>query len=85
MNNKSLKLPVLKVRQPIGDFYIASIAANDLVDISYVDVRRLAKDQRDLEKYLGIQRPVSKKRIKDIKKYIEGADATFPSAVISPS
>lgn len=79
---KELKLSVLKVRQPIGDFFIASIPARDLVDISYSDVRRLAKDQRDLEKYLGIQRPISSKRIKDIKQYIEGQDATFPTSVI---
>jgi DGQHR domain-containing protein len=82
MAAKELKLKVLKVRQPIGDFYVASIKAQDLVEISYSDVRRLAEDQRDLEKYLGIQRPVSAKRIKDIKQYIEGQDATFPTAVI---
>lgn len=35
-----------------------------------------------MEKYLGIQRPVSTQRIKQIKKYIEGSDATFPTAVI---
>ena len=66
MSDKPLELSVLKVRQPIGEFFIASIKAKDLVDISYSDVRRLAKDQRDLEKYLGIQRPVSNKRIKEI-------------------
>jgi len=79
---QKLKLTVLKVRQPIGDFYIASMPAKDLVSISYSDVRRLAEDQRDIEKYLGIQRPVSPKRIKDIKQYIEGDDATFPTSVI---
>lgn len=77
-----LVLPVIKVRQKIGDFYIASIKAKDLVDISYSDVRRLAEEQRDVEKYLGIQRPVSSRRIKQIKEYIEGGDATFPTAVI---
>ncbi len=80
--SKELKLSVLKVRQPIGDFYIASIGARDLVNISFSDVRRLAEDQRDLEKYLGIQRPVSPKRIKEIKQYIEGEDSTFPTSVI---
>lgn len=80
--SKELKLTVLKVRQPIGEFYIASIKAQDLVDISFSDVRRLAEDQRDLEKYLGIQRPVSPKRIREIKEYIEGEDSTFPTAVI---
>lgn len=80
--SKVLSLPVLKVEQPIGVFYIASMKAKDLVDISYSDVRRLAQDQRDVEKYLGIQRPVSPKRIREIKQYIEGDDSTFPTAVI---
>ena len=80
--SKELKLTVLKVRQPIGDFYIASMRAEDLVDISYSDVRRLVQDQRDLEMYLGIQRPVSPKRIKEIKQYIEGEDSTFPTSII---
>jgi DGQHR domain-containing protein len=82
MSNRELCLSVLKVEQPIGTFYIASVKAKDLVEISFSDVRRLAEDQRDLEKYLGIQRPVSPKRIKDIKKYIQGNDATFPTSVI---
>ena len=82
MEDNELFLKVLRVRQPIGDFYISSISAKDLVDISYADVRRLASEQRDIEMYLGIQRPVNTARIKKIKKYIEGRDATFPTAVI---
>jgi DGQHR domain-containing protein len=82
MANQTLTLPAIRVRQPIGDFYIAAIRAQDLVDISYNDVRRLAKDKRDVEKYLGIQRPVSPTRIKKIKKYLGSTDATFPTAVI---
>ncbi len=80
--SKKITLKALKISQPIGEFYTASIQAKDLVEISFADVRRLAKDQRDVEKYLGIQRPVSKKRIKDLKKYILSPDATFPTAVI---
>lgn len=82
MSDKPLALNVLRLSQPIGEFYIASIPAKDLVEISYSDVRRLAEDQRDFEKYLGIQRPVSGKRIKDLKKYIVSPDATFPTGVI---
>lgn len=82
MRKQSLTLPVLRVQQPIGEFYVASIAARDLVSISYSDVRRLVEEQRDVEKYLGIQRPLSPSRIREIKKYITGPDATFPTAVI---
>lgn len=77
-----IKFPVIKVSQPIGDYFIASIDAKELVEISYSDVRRLASAERDVERYLGIQRPVSKKRITEIKKYITGGDATFPTSVI---
>lgn len=77
-----IRLPVLLVRQPIGDFFIASIRAQDLIDLSFSDVRRLVQDERDLERYLGIQRPLSNKRVKEIREYIEGDDATFPTAVI---
>ncbi|MFG0330121.1 MAG: DGQHR domain-containing protein [Phycisphaerales bacterium] len=83
MNNpKELKLTVLPVEQKIGTFYVASISARDLVEISYSDVRRLTEDQRDLERYLGIQRPVNPRRIKEIRKYLTASDATFPTAVI---
>ena len=82
METQNLTLPVLRVRQKIGEFFVASIKAQDLVSISYADVRRLAEDPRDIERYLGIQRPVQKKRVKDIRKYLEGGDATFPTAVI---
>jgi DGQHR domain-containing protein len=75
-------LNVLQVEQPIGIFYIASISAHDLAHISYADVRRLAEEQRDVEKYLGIQRPISRHRIAEIREYITAPDATFPTAVI---
>lgn len=78
----ALTLTVLPVTQRIGTFYIASIKASDLVAISYADVRRLAEEQRDVERYLGIQRPISPRRIREIKQYLDANDATFPTAVI---
>lgn len=77
-----IRLPVLCVRQPVGDFFTASIPARDLVEMSYSDVRRLVQDERDFERYLGIQRPLNKKRVKQIREYIHGEDASFPTAVI---
>lgn len=82
MVKRSISFPVIEVTQPIGTFYIASISAKDLVDISYADVRRLASEERDIERYLGIQRPVSPKRIREIRDYLESPDASFPTAVI---
>lgn len=82
MDKFSIAIPVLKVRQKIGSFYIASVPAKTLCEISYSDIRRLAEEQRDVEKFLGIQRPISDKRIKELRQYVRGRDATFPSSVI---
>lgn len=76
-----VELPCIKVSQPIGDFYVASIDSALLGQITYADVRRLA-DEREVDRYLGIQREVSKKRVKQIGEYVNTLDACFPTAVI---
>lgn len=81
-DRRELTFPVMAVQQKSNEFYIASIPARDLVAISYADVRRLAHEQRDVERYLGMQRPVNPGRIKQIRKYLEGPDATFPTGII---
>ncbi len=80
MSTTELILPVIEVAQRIGTFYAASIGAKDLVQISYSDVRRI--EERDVEKYLGIQRPLDEKRVKQIKKYLTSPDAAFPTGVV---
>lgn len=77
-----LELQVLVASQPIGDYFLSAIPAKLLVEIAYADVRRLAEDPRDVERYLGIQRRLSSTRVKQIKKYIRSSDATFPTSVI---
>lgn len=80
MEKVEIKLSVIKVVQSIGTFYIASISARDLVQISYADVRRIG--ERDIERYLGIQRPLEKKRVQQIKKYLKSPDASFPTGIV---
>lgn len=71
----------ISVRQPIGEFLIASIPAKLLCDIAYFDVRRMLKE-RDIETYLGIQRPLNQTRVDELQKYVRTVDACFPTAVI---
>jgi len=80
MNNMEIILPVIRVTQRIGTFFIGSLGAKELVQISYADVRRI--EQRDVEKYLGIQRPLDEKRVKQIKKYLDSPDASFPTGIV---
>ena len=110
----------LAVTQPIGTFYIGTINAADLVDISYADIRKIASDdkeygplpleetdlpvigsseiessiiedmdeefvslyEQDFERFLGIQRQLSKTRVKEIRQYVGNIDTAFPTSVL---
>ena len=75
-----IKIPVSKVSQPIGDFYVGSIDARTLLKISYVEVRAFLDGRQ--EKIAGIQRERSEGRINEIKKYVNLEYATFPTSII---
>lgn len=77
----SFRVKALPIRQPMGDFLIASIPARRLCEIAYFDVRRMLRE-RDIETYLGIQRPLNPDRVKALESYVRTADACFPTAVI---
>jgi DGQHR domain-containing protein len=77
----SFALSAIRVAQPIGEFYIASISHKQLYEISYFDVRRMLKD-RDVEEYLGIQRPLSPSRVDELQQYVRTVDACFPTSIV---
>jgi len=79
-DNEYICFKCIEVTQPIGTFYIGRIGYQDLIDISYADVLRI--ERRDVEKYLGIERPLSFKRVDALAKYVETIDATFPTSII---
>lgn len=81
-DRKSFEFPALRATQPIGDLYLASIPYEVLGQIAFFDVRRVLQEERDVERYLGIQRPLNPQRVSEIGKYVNFADATFPSTVI---
>ncbi len=80
----TIKFHCLKVTQPLGVFYVGVMNHEDLITITYSDVRRLesGNEQREVEIYTGIQRELSKNRVKEISKYVNMVDATFPTGVI---
>jgi DGQHR domain-containing protein len=73
---------VQEINQKDGSFYSACIPARSLTAITYSDVRRLVDEERDVERYLGVQRPINKARVKKIRDYILSPDPTFPTAII---
>jgi len=81
--NEYVTFDCISVKQPIGDFYIGTINSANLIKIAYSDIRRIQnKETRDVEKYLGIQRPLSPGRVAELKEYVNNMDATFPTSII---
>ena len=68
------KINVIEITQPIGTFYVGKIASKDLLKVTTVNRRMDVSD--------GIQRDLSKIRVKEIAAYCEDPDATFPTPII---
>lgn len=79
-----IKFKCLEAVQPIGTMYIGVMDNEDLEKITYEDVRRLREgsDNREVEDYIGIQRKLDKGREREIGKYVNLVDATFPNSII---
>lgn len=89
--NQTIKVSGIKVKQPIGTFYIASIKADELKKIAYADMCKLSgKKESDLDgmegvsvdEYTGWQRKLNKDRVKEIKQFVQQPDACFPTGII---
>ncbi|GKQ55997.1 DGQHR domain-containing protein [Bradyrhizobium sp. Ce-3] len=78
---ENLVIPVFSIKQPIGDFYVGVIRADDLLRICRFDYRRM-QYENEYADYLGIQRKLNKNRIADIKKYVGTLDACFPTSIV---
>ena len=65
-NSFSYTFPCIRARQPVGDLFIAAIPHKTLIKISHFDVRRVLATERDVERYLGIQRPLEKRRVEEL-------------------
>ena len=48
----------------------------------FLSVRRVLQEDRDVEKYLGIQRPLDPSRVNSLSEYVNFKDASFPTSVI---
>ena len=70
----------LEVQQPIGIFYVGAMPFGYVTFISYADVRRI--EARDVERYIGIQRPLEASRVRELQGYVRNIDSAFPTSVI---
>ena len=80
--DKEVSFPCLHTRQPVGDFFVGVMPARDLCEISDFDVRRVIQEDRDVERYLGIQRPLNTSRVSQLENYVNYVDACFPTSIV---
>jgi len=69
----------IKVSQPLADFYIAKISARDLLDVSFVEPLQYVDENGRLK---GHQRVKNTDRLKQIGKFINSVEMTFPASII---
>ena len=79
MNGRQFIIPALPVKQPIGEFYVGVISHEDLIQVSFADMRRI---ENALDRYVGIQRKLSPPRVKEISQFVNSIDATFPTSIV---
>ncbi|WP_082537287.1 MULTISPECIES: DGQHR domain-containing protein [unclassified Aureimonas] len=77
---ENVVLKVLRVDQPIGQFYIGAIRAEVLESIATVDVRDFVNGHP--EDIAGIQRQLSTARVTKIGEYVNFDYATFPTSIV---
>ena len=77
-----LSLPAVVVHQPVGEFYLCSIPAGPLREISYSIPASMRREHGMFSKMLGNQRLQSIPRAKQIGEYIDEEGSTFPNTVI---
>jgi len=80
-NPMDMEFPCIKVTQPIGTFFVAAIDSKLLCEITCADVER-SKGEREVETYLGIERPLLRAHTIEIEEYLTTTDACFPSAIV---
>ena len=80
--NFPLQLPCVRVSQPFGDFFLCSIPARVLIEVTFSTKASAKADQNGFLKFFGVQRGLSKDRPAKIGEYIDSNEVTFPNTII---
>lgn len=64
---------LIEINQPIGTFYVGKIKASELLKIRKVNRRRVNN---------GPQRDLVEERVRNISRYCQDPDATFPTPIV---
>jgi DNA phosphorothioation-associated DGQHR protein 1 len=69
----------IKVHQPLGDFYMAKFFAKDLLQLAFSEELQYIDEKGHLK---GSQRKTDEKRLKEIARYIDSVEMSFPNSII---
>lgn len=73
----------IRVRQPLGEFYLTALPAELLQAVGYSERHRLVSlDESGHAEQTGHQRRLDGKRLKQIANYLRTADAALPNTII---
>lgn len=76
-----IELEFAEVRQNVGTFYSCVMEAQQLLEICQFDFRQI-KENNGIKEFMGIQRPLKDDRVREIRRYIQTEDATFPTSIV---
>jgi DGQHR domain-containing protein len=76
-----VNIPVFSTKQPIGEFFVGVIRVDELLRICKFDYRRMHYTGGYID-FLGIQRQLNESRVRDIAKYVNTIDASFPTSIV---
>lgn len=77
------KTPVVRVKQPIGEFYVASVPVRVLMDTCYSEPLSAVREEKsDGYRVEGAQRPLYEQRLRNIAQFIDTEEAAFPNSII---
>ncbi|KAA9278725.1 DGQHR domain-containing protein, partial [Escherichia coli] len=91
MNRFPMKLPAIRIEQPLGEFYVVSITAETLLKVCYTIRAEILDDVEEksvsnfgtfINKIVGNQRSANTSRLEEIKRYTETVDVSFPNSII---
>lgn len=74
-----LEIFAIKISQPLCEFFITSIKAKDLLKFSFSEELQYQGEDGRLH---GSQRKIDYKRLKEIGRYIDSVEMSFPNSII---
>jgi DNA phosphorothioation-associated DGQHR protein 1 len=77
-----LQVTALRLLQPLGEFYLVSLKAEDLLQVAFSYPLRVSSAAELSYTVEGIQRQENEGRLKDIGRYIDTVEASFPNTII---